>query len=566
MFIRNGFLAAAAAAMLFGGTPSGAEEKKQPVLVMLYSRFEDHINTGVGEDWLFRLLALVGKLRKDYPAYPATVNLQFSGAYAQTLVQTQTAKGYLRQVQSMAKSGAVTIGYSGEHEPTYRNRPKAGLKPGMTPEERWTAQTNAAECFLSHFKDPLTGDTDGSRGGGLRAVRETIGDPSAIHGFAPQLGGEAPYFHQLRRMGVKTVAGAFTDPYFTMNIHGYRVAATEFGKAMFPVPGASSEVFWDGDFLRASFTDSADLRRISADEGMKPVKELLEKLDRSRVRLVHVEMASYSRYLDKWPDGTPKLFPLIWAYDHPEDPELPNGIKAFLASAPVLKGYEAEEELLRWLFGEFLPQNPGSRLVTPQDLMRMAATPVGSDVSATALAEAVRNWTERTAKQVNRAATYAQAGNSFYTAADLFQLLANSLAGMMPGWRKPDTVKLTAVQGPIVLYDAEETFPNAKVAAREVARVAAQLAPRLIDQTWKPVPGNAIPARIEIAGKRLIPAQFLALMAEAYLAPSPDTPIPIRYFQPLTAPGYMFPRQNALAEAGHVWTLRPAPLNLSAAK
>jgi hypothetical protein len=88
------------------------------------------------------------------------------------------------------------------------------------------------------------------------------------------------------------------------------------------------------------------------------------------------------------------------------------------------------------------------------------------------------------------------------------------------------------------------------------------LAPGLNDQTWRPVPSNAVPTRIGIAGKRLIPPQFLALMVDAYLAATPDTPINVRYFQPLTAPGFPFPRQNAVQDAGHIRTLRPAPLIL----
>ena len=98
---------------------------------------------------------------------------------------------------------------------------------------------------------------------------------------------------------------------------------------MVPVPSARSEVFWDTNFLRASFTDSADFRGLSGDDGKKAFQKVLQGLDRSRVRLVQIEVAGYARYLAKWPDGTPKMHPLTWAYDHPDDPFIPSGIRAF---------------------------------------------------------------------------------------------------------------------------------------------------------------------------------------------------------------------------------------------
>lgn len=542
----------------------GAAETKQPVLVLLHSRFEDHINVGPGEERLFRLLNLVEKLRKEYPRYPVRVSCEFSGVFAERLTKTPTGMGYVKRLKELAEGGLVDLGYIGENEPTYRNRPTAVLTKDMTAEQRWLAQTTAAERFLNDFKDPFTGQPDASKPGGLREMREALGDPAILGVFAPILGGEAPYFHQLRRMNIiQAVVPGFPDPYYTMNIHGYRNSATEVGaKSMVPVPEASSELFWDSDLLRASFTDTDDIRRFSADEGKEAFGKLIEKLDRSRVRLLQIEVAGYARYLDKWPDGTPKLNPLAWAYDHPEYPEIPSGIHAFLGTASIQKSYASEAEFLSWLLDGFLPLNPGSRIVSPKDLIKMARTPLGSEVAAETLAEAAREWTARSKKEVNMSPTWVRAGGSYFSAADLFQLLTNSLAGVARNGKPPEKVRLTHIYGPIHLDQADETFPTTVVTAIEVARTAAILAPKLNDQTWRPVPSNAVPVRVDIASKHLIPAQFLALMVDAYLAPSPETPIKLRYFQPATGPGYFFPRQNALRDGGHIWTLRPAPLIL----
>jgi hypothetical protein len=331
---------------------------------------------------------------------------------------------------------------------------------------------------------------------------------------------------------------------------------------MAPVPEASSELFWDTNFLRASFTSTDDIHQFHADEGKEALSKLLGKLDRSRVRLLQIEVVGYSRYLNKWPDGTPKLNPLVWAYDHPEYPEVPGGIKAFLNTPDIAKSYASEEEVLRWLLNDFLPANAGSKVVNPKELLKMAKTPVGTDVSAKTLKEAANDWIARSKKEINMSPTYVQAGGTYFSAADLFQLLANSLAGAAQGKKPPEKVRLTHIYGPILLEQAESTTPSAVVTAGEVARIAATLTPKLNDQTWRPVPWNAVPSKIEVAGQRVNPSQFLALMVEAYLAPSQDTPIKLRYFLPLTAPGYFFPRQTETQDGGHIWTLRPAVLRL----
>jgi len=540
----------------------GTEGQKQPILVLLHSRFDDHINMGVGEERLFRLITLVEKLRSEFSPYAINVSCELSGSFAQDLTRTPTGKGYLSRLQELAKGGWLDLGYIGENEPTYRTRPRAVFSKEMSAEERWETQTRTAEKFFNDYKDPLTGEPDSSRPGGLRAMREVLGEPRILGVFAPELGGEAPYYHQLRRMGIEAIMPGFPDPYFTMNIHGYRASAVEIGKSMVPVPEASSELFWDSNFLRASFTSSADMRHFYAEEGQEAFSKLMEKLDRSRVRLVQIEVISYERYLTKWPDGTPKLHPLTWAYEHPANPVVPSGIRAFVDTAEVDKAFAAEQQMLSWLLDEFLPANKGSRIVSAKDLLAMAQTPLGSTVSAGTLAEAARDWIARSKKEVNMSPTYVEAGGAYFSAADLFQLLANGLAGIAQNGKRPESVRLTHIYGPIALESTEETFPTTVISAREIARVAAELVPALNDQTWRPVPSNAVPVRVEIAGKRLIPAQFLALMVEAFLASTPDQPIRLRYFQPVTAPGYFFPRQNSISDGGHIWTVRPAPLKL----
>ena len=544
-------------------TASGADEKKpQPVLILLYSRFDDHVMMPVTEQRIFHLTGLLDRLKKTYPKYPAPVSCEFSGTVAKRIIETPTLQGYLKQLKELAAAGRVDFGYSGENEPTYRNRPKAALTPQMKPEQRWLEQTTTAEHFLNDFKAFYTGAADSSKPGGVRQMRETFGDPAILAGFAPQLGGEAPYLHQLRRMNIQAIVPGFPDPYFTMNIHGYRGSAKDIGKEIAPVPEASPEVFWDSGYLRASFTDDTDIRGLQADEGKEAIEKVLKGLDRSHVRVIQMEVAGYARYLAKWPDGTPKLHPLTWAYDHPDEPLLPSGVRAFNQIQDVEKAYQTEEAVLGWLLGEWLPANPGSRIVRPQEILKMAQTPVGSDVSRETLTALAKDWVERSVKAGAKPPTFVAAESKYYTTADMFQLLANALAGMNKTGKVPEKLHLTHIYGPFRIEDAEEKFPTATFTLQDVQRVAADLAPQLNDQTWRPVPLNAVPSQVVVAGKRMNPAQFAALMVDALLAQSPDAKLKLRYLEPLTAPAYVFPRQTSILEAGNLWTLRPAPLKL----
>jgi hypothetical protein len=458
--------------------------------------------------------------------------------------------------------GAVNFGYSGEHEPTYRNRPRAQVTPEMAPEKRWLAQTSAADHFLNDFKDFYTGAADATKPGGLRQMRETFGEPAILAGLAPQLGGEAPYLHQLRRMRINSLVPGFPDPYFTMNIHGYRGSASEIGKAMSPQPEASPELFWDSGYLRLSFTDSADIRGLQADEGKEAVAKLLKGLDRSHVRVIQIEVAGYARYLSKWPDGTARLHPLTWAYDHPEEPFLPSGIRAFSQVQDVEKAYENEEATLKWLLGEWLPANPGSRIVRPNELLKWAETPVGADVPKETLLELAKAWTAQSVQDGTHPPTFISAGGRYYSTADMFLLLANAHAGISRTGKIPETIRLTHLYGPFRTGSVEQKSLTATFSVKEVRQAAAELAPRLNDTTWRPVPLNAVPSNVVVAGKDVNCGQFVTLMVDALLAQSPDEKVKLRYLVPFTASAFVFPRQTPTLDAGNIWTLRPAPLRL----
>jgi hypothetical protein len=79
------------------------------------------------------------------------------------------------------------------------------------------------------------------------------------------------------------------------------------------------------------------------------------------------------------------------------------------------------------------------------------------------------------------------------------------------------------------------------------------------------MPGNMIPAWLEIDGIRVNGAQFLKLMFESLTAPSPQTRIKVQMTNPFSAAGLVYPRMRLPEDQGGTWTFRPAPLDASRA-
>ena len=95
---------------------------------------------------------------------------------------------------------------------------------------------------------------------------------------------------------------------------------------------------------------------------------------------------------------------------------------------------------------------------------------------------------------------------------------------------------------------------------------AAQLAPRLANDSWKLVPDNAVPASIDAGNLHLNAAQFLRLMAQAYLDPAPEKVLKVNGVVMFSAATTLFPRNSEMMDQGNGWTFKPAPLRLDVAR
>jgi hypothetical protein len=97
----------------------------------------------------------------------------------------------------------------------------------------------------------------------------------------------------------------------------------------------------------------------------------------------------------------------------------------------------------------------------------------------------------------------------------------------------------------------------------DLAAACAGLSKDLNDDTWRPVPANKIPAWTTVGAVRLNAAQMLRLMAMAYLEPTAGNRLRVRTCQMFSGAGLLFPSSRPRADAGGIWTLKPAPLHLT---
>ena len=214
---------------------------------------------------------------------------------------------------------------------------------------------------------------------------------------------------------------------------------------------------------------------------------------------------------------------------------------------------------MQWLAEVYLPANAGSRFVSDADLHKMVAPATGFEIATSdlrsTLTETLTKWGIDTLPF-----SCIRVHGRYLSLADLFQVLTDELAEFHRTGKLPQTVKVVKVYGPIRLVTGHG--PNiGEVTVAELARVCAELAGSLHDDSSTSVPKNAIPPLLKINGMDLNPAQVLRLMAQAVVNPAPETGIRVRMTYMLGEAGGIFPRTRPMMEIGFVWTIKPAPLN-----
>jgi hypothetical protein len=190
----------------------------------------------------------------------------------------------------------------------------------------------------------------------------------------------------------------------------------------------------------------------------------------------------------------------------------------------------------------------------------MTAPSTGFSVSIPALQASL---TEMLAKWGNDTfpPNYLVVEGRYLSLADLFQVMADSLAEFDHAGKLPQSVKVARVYGPIGLQPGHG--PNVgEVSVAAIAKKCSEIAPHLHDEAAEPIPHNSIPTGISIENSGLTTAQFMKLMAQAIVNPVPDTKLRIRMAYMYTGVTEMLPRTRSMLETGATWTYKPAPLDI----
>jgi hypothetical protein len=526
--------------------------QKQSIYIKLFVRLNDHINVQLTEDRVRRSGALVAELKEKYGLLSPSVSMNVTGAVAQAFHDRRNAVKVLSEMERWSKLGIVEIGYDGSDEPTPSKRPQPNFRWADTPEKRWLARLEAYEWFLNEFKNPLNGDPDPRKPGGLKKTLEVFGNVTSVYGIAPEAGVQPELTHLLRRMKVQAVLHGLPEVTAAplKDMVGAAGALAEMGKVF--GQGSIPEVYWYDNMLRLSDAGSPSMRILSTHEGLAAVRKYLEGLDRTKPHVVRLEIASALMYLLPGSEKGPLANTVRYGYDNPKRPVIePN---MYRPDADVNAAYASEREVLEWLAASFLPANPGSRFIAPSELLRAAKVSVS--VPKSMLDAAAQDLLSQWQEIGNHPPSFAKSGEEWFSLADMFQMLAAALGHYARNHVFPGAVERLPVYGPIEIT-LDQGPAQISVSRSSIMNAADAVYSRLANQDWTPIPTNIIPGWITVQGTRFNAAQFLRAMTQIYVnAEKSDMIVPT--CQMYGEVHLSYPPVRSHTNMGSIWTSKPA--------
>jgi len=564
---------------------AGQAPAAQPVYFYLYSKITDHVNMDVTEARLRRLLPMIEQYRKENPQAHVSATIFFTGAVSQALADQNKKTHITDFVLKYKKMGVIEIGYDGTDEPTYDHRPMIDESLEQKPyQERWLERASEDEKLLIEARDPLTGEPRPGAVGGLKAMQEVFGPAACISGASvgekmnrPLLNLEHPdrtipyttmaemgdweLVPVLRRYNTEAILfglSAANRDY----LPGYGGSVAEIGRIVSPEPDTAPELFWADNVLRFSEAGGGGSRLVLLNGGLDAIKNATAKLDRSRIHIFHVELDNENDYLTS--DFTKgKMFTpaLAYAYAHPDKPQVP--ADARLSPADVDATHAKEDAALKWLITEYVPTSTGNRFVSNSGLRRMTPASFGFTVSTDDLRAALKKTLAHLQASVYLP-PYFQVGSRYLSVAETFQVTTDELAEMSRTGKLPESVRVDRIYGPLGMPIGHG--PNiGDVNASSIIKICADLDAGLHDDTGYPMPKNTIPPMFTVDGIRMNAAQFLRLMAQAIVDPSPEGTLHVRMVYMTTGTAMVFPKARNMEDVGATWTFKPAPLNQAVA-
>jgi hypothetical protein len=232
--------------------------------------------------------------------------------------------------------------------------------------------------------------------------------------------------------------------------------------------------------------------------------------------------------------------------------------------AEIDAAFGREQAAIEWLAGEFLPANPGSRFVSATYLSETASANANHSMTAADLRDASRYLMARWKIIGNHPPEFGMARGEFYSLAEMFQALCTALAGLYTKGQLPPSVALDNFYGPMEM-PIEDGPHQGSITVASLAEAAARLSSGWREELTNLSPANVVPAWIDAGGLRVNAAQFLKLMAQAYLDPAPSRRLNVTTCQMFHAPGTTCATVRHVTETGSGWTLKPARIMREAA-
>ncbi|MFA6024446.1 MAG: hypothetical protein WC777_04510 [Candidatus Gracilibacteria bacterium] len=396
---------------------------KAPIYFFLFTHTEDHINHAYSEDRYFRVGEMIESLARENPETPINWTIEFQGADAATVASRNAQTGVMDYLLDLNEQGLVNFGYHAHHDPTYLNRPQKNLSADPS----WDEVYDALHEWITCTKDPLKGGCTSPSGGGLQAILNNFGEVEIVTGLGigegMQIERSAGSQAVLAEIPDRLLAFGAPDHGGTLGKKGaennFATLRDELMSLLSPTNETSSGTFWMDNSIRINDGAVADgMDSLNLMEGASSAVQAIQGLDRSKPHVINAGIASKYIYTKQ---GTS---PTIWAYKNQQNPELPS---QWLNSATTIEqNYRSTEEALTTMTEEFMPENPGSQWVSPDEVVDLFTSADYWEVDE----EEMKNialWILNEWGQ--EPPPYAYDGEDFYSLTDSFALLLNELQG-----------------------------------------------------------------------------------------------------------------------------------------
>ncbi len=559
-------------ALIFQAVPnvfSAEPPVQEPVLVFARMFATDPINIEITEARLRRTLGMLEDLRKQFPGANVKVTIYVNGAVAEMLDRRNAQSGVKDLLLEASRKGVIEIGYDALSEPRSSDLALVNATEVNGPRESYLARTAVAGHVLSDGRDPSSGKILNQADGGLKRMQQVFGPAASIWGAQvfsidpatgsmPDWGSDSEMVRQIQLLNTKaTLTGILEDVPHMDFVYDDWIPV--FAKNLSASMDASPDVYWQENRLRISERSDKESKVPSALAGTAEIKEYLEKLNRSKIRLVMIDIGSDRPYLTSEYQKYTIYPPSKYAAAHPDSPKLPAG--ALAKDAEISAGIRKEQDALSYVLGSFFSSNPDSRMVVSGDLLGMTPPAYGYRVPMPALRQSLAEVRTAWGEQA-RVPRYVKVGDRYLSLAQTTQVLAEALVERRRTGKLPESVEVLNVYGPI---DLSQTSGAAKteVSADDVAIAAIYLLPGFYPKTWTPLPTNSVPTQVKVGKVTVNGGQYLRLMIDALLADNLDARLTVQPTSMVWGPEALGFKTRPDEEMGTIWTIKPAPLELS---